>query len=296
MNNTDLLRIDPRFARRWVQVRREEGRRRLRVLVAVLASIALVGIGAAVVYSPIMKVRHVLISGAGAVPRREILQIAGLSRYKLMVDVDTAAIRGRLDAVPGLGDARVRRDWPGTVIVRVAVRRPVAVADAGPAAPPGRRWATVDSTGRVLAAVSGPLPGMPVMTGIGALPPPGHWFAGSAGPAATVGSHDLADLEAATDSASVPVGAAAALAVVAALPSSVLPDVQTVTSGPGRRLSMAVLPTRIASGSISVNLGDGSLLAQKLTALSALLTGADLSGVTSINLTVPDRPAALTTR
>ena len=54
---------------------------------------------------------------------------------------------------------------------------------------------------------------------------------------------------------------------------------------------MAVLPPTIAAGSIPVTLGDGSLLAQKLTALAALLTQANLSGATGINLTVPDRPA-----
>ncbi|MGH9115308.1 MAG: cell division protein FtsQ/DivIB [Acidimicrobiales bacterium] len=291
-----LPRIDPRFARRWVEVRREEGRRRLKVLVAVLAAIAVAGIGVAVVYSPVMKVRHVRISGAGPIPRREILQVAGLSRYKLMADVDTAAIRRRLDAVPGLGDAQVSRDWPGTVAIQVEVRRPVAVVDAGLGAPPGRRWATVDATGRVLAEAAAPLPGVPVIGGIGALPAPGQWLAGSAGPSAAIGGRGLADLQAAADSASVPTGAAAALAVVTALPASVLPDVQTVTAGPGRRLRMAVLPARVASGSMAVDLGDGSHLAQKLTALSALLTEADLSGVASINLTVPDRPAALTAR
>ena len=45
-----------------------------------------------------------------------------------------------------------------------------------------------------------------------------------------------------------------------------------------------------------MTLGDGSLLGQKLTALAALLTQANLSGATGINLTVPDRPAVLTAR
>jgi hypothetical protein len=59
---------------------------------------------------------------------------------------------------------------------------------------------------------------------------------------------------------------------------------------------MSVLPATIAAGSIAVDLGDGSQLAQKLTALSTLLTQANLAGMAGINLTVPDRPAALTAR
>ena len=60
---------------------------------------------------------------------------------------------------------------------------------------------------------------------------------------------------------------------------------------------MAVLPASVGIGrSISVDLGDGSQLAAKLTALATLLTQANLAGVAQINLTVPDRPAALTAR
>jgi hypothetical protein len=59
---------------------------------------------------------------------------------------------------------------------------------------------------------------------------------------------------------------------------------------------MSILPATIAAGSIPVHLGDGSQLAAKLTALTTLLAQADLSGVQSIDLTVPNRPAALTAR
>ena len=40
-----------------------------------------------------------------------------------------------------------------------------------------------------------------------------------------------------------------------------------------------------------MTLGDGSLLAQKLTALAALLHPGQPVGSTGIDLTVPDRPA-----
>jgi len=56
------------------------------------------------------------------------------------------------------------------------------------------------------------------------------------------------------------------------------------------------LPATIAVGSIAVTLGDGSQLGRKVTALATLLTQADLTGIGSIDLSVPDRPAALTAR
>jgi hypothetical protein len=87
-----------------------------------------------------------------------------------------------------------------------------------------------------------------------------------------------------------------AFAVAELLPASIRPDVSQVTVGANGQVSLAVLPATIASGSITVLLGDGSQLASKLTALTALLTQTSLSGVTTINLTVPNRPAALTAR
>jgi hypothetical protein len=128
---------------------------------------------------------------------------------------------------------------------------------------------------------------------------PGQWLEGSAGPDVAPPIPDgpsLVDLNAAADTSAVPAGAAAALAILVALPASVRSEILSVSVASGGQLSMAVLPADIASGSIPVVLGDGSELAQKLTALVTLLTQADLSGVTGIDLTVPGRPAALTTR
>jgi hypothetical protein len=112
-------------------------------------------------------------------------------------------------------------------------------------------------------------------------------------------------LNASVDSPTVPSGAAAALAVAAAVPSSLRGEVLTITFGPGAAsfagaaggtLSMLVLPATFASGAVPVDLGDGSQLATKLTALVTLLTQGDLSGATGIDISVPNRPAVLTAR
>jgi hypothetical protein len=247
-------------------------------------------------------VRHIRITAPSSLPRQELLAIAGLSHPRPLIDIDTRKVAARLDAVPTLGAARVTKQWPSTVNITVVARSPIAavprVVPAGTLqVTPG--WVTVDATGRVLADVVAAA-GLPVVQGTGEVPPPGGWLEGSAGPhaipPARAGGDSLADLQAAPDGPSVPSGTAAALAIAAALTPALRAEVLSVTVAPGNQLRMSVLPATAASGAISVNLGDGSQLAAKLTALATLLAQADLTGVAQIDLTVPDRPATLTAR
>ena len=300
-------RIDPRFAERWTRVRREQGRRRLRILVAAGAVVVVTGLGVGALYSPLLNVRHIRVSAPASVPRPQLLAIAGVSHPRPLVDIDAGQVAARLDAVPSLGAARVTKQWPATLTISVVRRTPVAVvaravpAEGRPGTPatssPG--WATVDATGRVLATVQA-APGLPVLQGLGEVPAPGQWLAGSPGPAALrpgrPGTRPLADLGASPDSASVPGGAAAALAIVTALPPSLRSHALSVTVASGGQLRMEVVPAGAGSAGISVDLGDGSRLAAKLTALATLLSQANLAGVAQIDLTVPDRPATLTAR
>jgi hypothetical protein len=144
--------------------------------------------------------------------------------------------------------------------------------------------------------------GLPLVQGAGPVPAPGHWLNAAPGPKVVPpppnGSPPV-DLNAAVDSPSVPSATAAGLAIVPALPTALRLDVLTVNVQPGNRLGLSVVavsnPTG-PTGPIAVNLGDPSQLAAKLTSLAAMLTQANLAGVTGIDLTVPDRPAALTAR
>ncbi len=301
------LPIDPRFARRWTQVRREQGRRRLRIVAVLAAVVVVVGAAAVSLYSPWLSMRQVRVTTVGAVSRAEVLSVAGLNHRRPLIAVDTGAAAARLDAVPTLGGARVSRSWPSTIEVRVIQRTPVAVVARAAAPGAAAEWATVDATGRILADSVAPLPGLPVLQGVGQVPAVGDWLIGTAGPrvdppppppagGAAANGPSLVDLNAESDTPSVPNPTAAAVAIAAALPASVRSAVVTVRIGPGNQLTLAVLPFSIAAGSIPVTLGDGSQLGAKLTALAALLANANLSGAAGINLTVPDRPAVLTAR
>jgi hypothetical protein len=310
------LRMDPRIARRWVEVRRQEGRRRLRILIAVAAILLVGALLAGSLYTPIFKVRHVRVTVVGSVPASSVAARSGISGRTLMVRVNDAKVERRLDAVPGLGNARVSTHWPGTVSIRVAVRTPVAVIEtpSAPTSAPAQsppRWSEVDSTGRVIAVVNLPPSGLPLIEGVGVPPAEGQWVPGSAGesaPVATAAHPTVADLNAMSDGPSVPQGVAAALALAASLPQQIRGSVQAIemsqpggqngapaaTSVPGRVLYLTVAPTEGSAGPLTVALGDGSQLAAKLTALTTLLTQTSLSGITGLDLSVPDRPAALT--
>jgi len=285
-------RIDPRFVQRWIEARRAEGRRRLRVLVAAVSLLVLLLLSFGSVYTPLFHVRHIRVTVSGPVAESAVVALAGVGHGNLMIHINPAEIARRLDAYPQLGGARVAKHWPGTVSIRVSVRTPVAnVARATGG------WATVDATGRVLTDRAAPVIGLPVLQGAGVAPGPGQWLAGALGPVVIPGTKPSAalNMDASSDSATLPSAPAAALAVLQSLPPALLSEVVSVTVGPNG-LSLAVLPANIAAGSVPVDLGDESQLGQKVAAFDALLTQTDLANVVSIDLTVPDRPAVLTAR
>jgi POTRA domain, FtsQ-type/Cell division protein FtsQ len=283
--------IDPRFVERWVEARREEGKRRLRIGLVGSALVVLVVVAVASFFTPVLKVRHVRVSVAGSTPPSSVVDLAGLGGQTLMLHADPGAIAHRLDAVPTLGGARVSRSWPGTVSISVATRSPIAVVAIQNGLGTGS-WAEVDPTGRVLSYPVSPPPGMPVISGLSSATQVGRWLPGSAGPRAPVGGSGV-DMSALSDGPDVPSGLGLALAVVVGLNPALRADLQQMTVNPKGAVTFAVLPADMATGAIPVQLGDGSQLAEKLAGLASLLTSGDLTGVTSLDLSVPDRPTAV---
>ena len=117
--------IDPRLRQRRIEVRREEGRRRLRRLligVGVLAALALVW---AFTYSSFLDVDHVVVSGQTHTTEAEVRAAADIGRGQPMVYLDTAGAARRVEALPWVASASVRRSYPGTVHVDIVERVPV---------------------------------------------------------------------------------------------------------------------------------------------------------------------------
>lgn len=312
--------IDPRIARRWIDARREEGRRRLHLLLVLGGVVAAAALAIGSLFTPLFQVRHVRITVAGPMASATVQRLAGVGNGTLTIHVHTGAIAARLDADPWLGAARVTRHWPGTVDISVVVRSPLAVVPLpGATAPDGGAtaggsggsagsagaasgatagtgqagWAEVDPTGRVLADLATPPPGMPVLQGVTSVPAPGGWLAGTAGPGAAPGAppSGLVDMTAPSDGADVPGGPAAALSVLQSLPTLIRSDVLSVNANRGPGLSLVIQPPRLATGTVTVLLGDGSQLQSKVTALLAILDQGQLAGVAGLDLSVPSRPA-----
>lgn len=158
--------MDPRFRRRRVEVRREEGRHRLRVLVA-LSGVVVAGCAAwGVTRSPLLDLDRVRVEGAVHVSADDVRVASGLRLGQPLTDVESAVVSRAVETLPWVLGASVRRHWPGVVTVRLTERVPVAAT----AAEPGG-YALVDATGAVLELVDAAPPGVMQLAG---LPPAGQ--------------------------------------------------------------------------------------------------------------------------
>jgi cell division protein FtsQ len=154
--------IDPRMRDRRVEVKRAEGRRRLRKVGAalVLLGLATAAVGAA--FSPLLDIDRVRVVGmhGDAARAAEVRAAADAEAGSPLLFADTGAIEERVEALPWVADASVARHFPGTITVSVSPRDPVAWA-----AGADGTARVVDRSGRVVATVPTPPAGLPQLLG-----------------------------------------------------------------------------------------------------------------------------------
>jgi cell division protein FtsQ len=162
------LPVDPRIRARRIEVRRAEGRRRLRVLVVLVGLLTVVTALVIVVYSPMLDVERVDVSGAAPDQVAAIRTAAGVSRGDALLRVDTGRVEARLEQLPWVEHASVSRDLPDTVDITVSIRHEIAWVAVPP--PKGTQGATtaalVDGTGRIVAGVLVAPAGLPQLVGL----------------------------------------------------------------------------------------------------------------------------------
>jgi cell division protein FtsQ len=117
------------ISQRAEPVRRIHGRRA--VVVAVVATVALVAGGVGVSMSPLFSARAIEVRGAGHVPRSRIVELAGVSVGTNVLWLDEGAAERRLEGEPWIASADVVAAFPSTLRIRVRERTPVAVASDG---------------------------------------------------------------------------------------------------------------------------------------------------------------------
>lgn len=246
--------MDPRIRRRRVEVQRQEGRRRLRVLVGITAVVA-VGCGAwAATGSPLLDVDRVQVDGAARTPVADVVAAASVPLGRPMVDVDVRAARRGVESLPWIQGVSVVRQWPGRVRIVVTERVPVAVA-----AIEGGAFALVDASGRVLDTVADEPAGLAVLS---ELPPPGP-------PGSVLGAEGRA-----------------ALSVALALPPELRARTAGVapTGGSAGEVELRLAP----EGTVRLGLPDH--LDAKFTAIRAVLAQVDLRNLAVLDVRRPDSP------
>jgi POTRA domain, FtsQ-type len=298
------LPIDPRIRERLIAVRRAEGRRRLRFICVTLAAVLLGGTAIGITHSTWLAVHHVEVTGDAHTGRGQVLATAGLRPGLLMVDVHPAQMARRLANLPWVDTASVSRHWPDSVQIRIRERQAAAQVATGPA-----RAALIDLSGRVLAiepaapaaasassaasaslstspASASPASASPAASSPAAASPAARSVPGGAAPLPTIRGLDPAGPPGTTFAGDP--AALGALALVAAVDRGLAPAtaarvvaVQVMADG---QLSAAVTP------SVTVRFGLPDGLDAKVLALGTLMNRADLKGVSTIDVRVPDDP------
>ena len=135
--------MDPRIRDRRIEVQREAGRKRLRVLMLAMGTFVALGVAYLIVQSPILDVDNVRVTGTKNAAPDDVLAAAGIDHGKPLLRVDTGAVARRIEALPWVQHAQVERDLPGTLRITITEYRPVAFVQiptggVGLVAPDGR--------------------------------------------------------------------------------------------------------------------------------------------------------------
>ncbi len=127
--------------------------RRRRWVVGTLVALAvLAGAGWAAWSGPLLAVRDVRVDGATTLTAGQVRDAAGVAEGTPLLRVDVDAAEARVARLPQVASVQVARGWPGSVVVTVVERRPVAVVEEA-----GTR-SLVDATGVLFDTVTGEPP------------------------------------------------------------------------------------------------------------------------------------------
>jgi len=148
-----------------VEIRRQEGRRRFRVLLGASALVAVGCGGWAATDSPLLDLDRVVIEGAVHTSPSDARTASGLRTGEPLLDLDQARAAQGVSNLPWVREATVVRRWSGQVRIRLLERQPVAVTAAAAGG-----MALIDGSGRVLEQVDVAPPELALLAG---LPPAG---------------------------------------------------------------------------------------------------------------------------
>ncbi len=244
--------IDPRISARRTAVIRQQGRRRLRILLIGLVG-AVVVVGAwFLLHSPLFSARSVSVVGAVHESAAQVKTASGLSSHTPLMDVDRGAVSARVEQLPWVKSAAVAVSWPDGVRIALTEETPLAVVPEA-----GGRWATVSADGRVLQVTSARPAGLRLLS----VPQsPGT-------PGSLLPSRD-----------------GVGLLVSSTLPPSFAAQVTGVTVEPAGWVQLAMTTP------VVIDIGAATQLEAKYEDVSSILAGATLQSGDVIDVSVPRAP------
>lgn len=164
----DTDQMDPRVKARRTALAQERTRTRRRIALTVLGVLAVIGISIGLFFTPLFNVDQIEVRGNAVLSDDAVRAASGIRRGEPLVLVNPGASANRIERVPFIATARVKRVFPGTVIITVRER-----ARAGWAID-GTRVVVVDPTGRVLSEPEAPPIDLPRIEGFTNVPAPGR--------------------------------------------------------------------------------------------------------------------------
>jgi cell division protein FtsQ len=244
--------MDPRISARRTAVLRQQGQRRLRVVVIGLAGTALIVGVWFLLHSPLFAARSLTVTGNAHESAAAVVAQAGLASHPPLLDVDAGAAASRIEQLPWVRSAVVHVSWPDGVHIVVTEETPRLVVSV-----PGGPWKSMSADGRVLGVSAARPPGLLLLT----VPQqPGA-------PGSVLPARDEP-----------------ALRVAATLPVSFASQVTGVTVEPQGWVQLSLTTP------VLVDIGSTAELTAKYEDISAILAGAALHDGDVIDVSVPQAP------
>lgn len=140
--------MEPRVAERRKSVSEDRARKRLKWILLVIVIIALVLGAMWLIRSPVLSIRTVDVSGAEQSDPRAAVAELGMDMGTPTIDVDGDAIAAEVLSDPWVMTVDVDVAWPGSVVIEVTERTPLASVLAG------EQWLLVGRDGGAIMVVS----------------------------------------------------------------------------------------------------------------------------------------------